>query len=103
MARTAEITVSTKTGLKSTIKVTVPKAKTTKLSCKGIAVQKGKKAALKPVVTPDYSDDVLSFKSADKTIATVTSKGVVTGRKKGATYVVVTSGAKSMKVKVVVK
>ena len=66
-------------------------------------MKKGKKVTLKPKVTPSYSDDKITYKSANKKIATVTSKGVVKGIKKGKTTITVKSGKKSVKVKVTVK
>ena len=102
-AGTANITVTTKTGKKAVIKVTVSKAKTSKITCKAVSVKKGKKVTLKPKVTPTYSDDKITYKSANKKIATVTAKGVVKGIKKGKTTITIKSGKKSVKVKVTVK
>lgn len=83
--------------------VVVHRAKTTKITCKAVKVKKGKKVTLKPKVTPDYSDDPITFESANPKIATVSSKGVVTGKKKEKTTIAVKSGKKSVKVKVTVK
>ena len=102
-AGTANITVTTGSGKKATVKVTVPKARTKKISCKKASVVKGKKVTLKPKVTPTYSDDKITYKSANKKIATVNSKGVVKGIKKGTTTITVKSGKKSVIVKVTVK
>ena len=102
-AGTANITVKTKTGKKAVVKVTVPKAKTTKISCKAVKVKKGRKVALKPKVTPAYSDEKITFKSANRKIATVTSKGTVKGIKKGKTTITIKSGKKRVKVKVTVR
>ena len=102
-AGTANITVKTTTGIKAVVKVTVPKVKTTKITCKEVSVKKGGKAALKPAVKPAYSDDEITFKSADRKIATVSSKGVVKGIGKGKTTITVKSGKKSVKVKVTVR
>ena len=102
-AGTAKITVKTKTGKTAVVKVTVPKVKTTKITCKAVKVKKGKKVRLKPEVTPSFSDDEVTFRSADTEIAAVTAKGVVKGKKKGTTTITVKSGKKSVKVKVTVK
>ena|GEM_PF-4002925 len=102
-AGTANVIVKTKTGIKAVVKVTVPKVKTKKITCKAVSVKKGKKVTLKPKVTPAYSDDKVTFKSANKKIATVTAKGVVKGIKKGKTTITIKSGKKSVKVKVTVK
>ena len=102
-AGTTSITVNTKTGKKAVVKVTVPKAKTSKLICKAISMKVGGTKKLRPVVTPSYSDDKLTFRSADKSIAPVSSKGVVRAKKKGTTYITIKSGRKRVKVKVTVK
>ena len=102
-AGTAVITVKTATGLSEKIKVTVPKAKTTKITCASVSVKRKKKAVLKVKLTPAYSDDKITYKSADKKIATVSKKGVVTGKKKGKTTITITSGKKKIKVTVRVK
>ena len=102
-AGTATVTVTTKAGATATINVTVPKVKTTKITCKAVSVKKGKKINLKPKVEPIYSDDKITYKSANKKIATVNAKGVVKGIKKGKTTITVKSGKRSVKVKVTVK
>ena len=102
-AGTATLTLTTRTGKTSKIKVTVPKVSTTKLTCKNVTVKKGGKVTLKPVVTPKLSDDKISFTSKNRKIATVTSKGVVKGIGKGSTVIVVKSGKKAVNVKVTVK
>ena len=98
----AKITV-TANKKKAVITVTVPKVKTKKITCKAVSVKKGKKVTLKPKVTPTYSDDKVTYKSANKKIATVTAKGVVKGIKPGKTTITIKSGKKSVKVKVTVK
>jgi hypothetical protein len=99
----ATVTVRTKSGLKADIAVVVAKAKTQKLTCKSVTVKKGKKVTLKPKVSPAWSDDPVTFKSADTRIATVSSKGVVKGVHRGKTTITVRSGKKSVKVKVTMK
>jgi len=58
---------------------------------------------LKPKLTPSYSDDPITFASSNPRIATVNSRGVVKGVRKGRTTIVVRSGKKRVKVKVTVK
>jgi hypothetical protein len=99
----ATITVTTKSGLRAELLVTVKKAKTTKLTCKSVSVKRGRKVTLKPKRTPSYSDDPITFESSNRKIATVSAKGVVKGIRKGKTTIVVRSGKKSVKVKVTVK
>ena len=103
-AGTAKITV--KSGSKkATVTVKVAKVKTTKLS--GVpsskTVKKGKTFTIKASVTPKNSDEKVIYKTSNKKIATVTSKGVVKGIKKGTATVTVQSGSKKQTCKVTVK
>jgi len=102
-AGTATVTVTTKSGLEASLLITVPRAKTSKLSCKAVSVRRGKRVTLKPKLTPSYSDDPITFASSNPRIATVNSRGVVKGVRKGRTTIVVRSGKKRVKVKVTVK
>lgn len=103
-AGTAKITV--KSGSKkvvATVKVTG--VKTTKLS--GVPatkkIAKGKSFKIKAAATPKNTDEKITFKSSNKKVATVTSKGVVKGLKKGTATITVQSGSKKMTCKVTVK
>ncbi len=103
-AGTAKITV--KSGSKkATVTVKVAKVKTTKLS--GVpsskTVKKGKTFTIKASVTPKNSDEKVTYKTSNKKIATVTSKGVVKGIKKGTATITVQSGSKKQTCKVTVK
>ena len=103
-AGTAKVTV--KSGSKKvTVTVKVTKVKTKKLS--GVpsskTVKKGKTFTIKASVTPKNSDEKVTYKTSNKKIATVTSKGVVKGIKKGTATVTVQSGSKKQTCKVTVK
>ena len=102
---TAKITV--KAGSKKaivTIKVT-PRIKTAKLTGvpKTKTVTRGKTFTIKAVATPKNTDENITYKSSNTKIATVTSKGVVKGIKKGTATITVQSGSKKMTCKVTVK
>ncbi len=102
---TAKITV--KAGSKKsvvTIKV-MPKVKTTKLTGvpKTKTVNRGKTFTIKAVATPKNTDENITYKSSNTKIATVTSKGVVKGIKKGTATITVQSGSKKQTCKVTVK
>ena len=56
-------------------------------------VAKGKKITLKAVVSPDKASQKVTWKSADSKIATVSSKGVVTGKKAGKVKITAASKA----------
>lgn len=103
-AGTAKITV--KSGKKKVVvTVKVTGVKTTNLSGVPAAknVSTGKSFKIKAIATPKNTDEKISFKSSNKKVATVTSKGVVKGLKKGAATITVQSGSKKMTCKVTVK
>ena len=103
-AGTAKITV--KSGKKKVVvTVKVTGVKTTNLSGVPAAknISKGKSFKIKAIATPKNTDEKITFKSSNKKVATVTSKGVVKGLKKGAATITVQSGSKKMTCKVTVK
>ena len=104
---TAKITVTLKSGKKATLKVKVQtaKVKTTKISGlkKKLTIKKGKSVTLKPVVSPITSQEKVTYRSSNKKIATVSSKGVVKGRRKGTITITVKSGKVTKKIKITVK
>lgn len=104
-AGTARITVTLKSGKKATLKVTVKKISTTKMKInkKSLTLKKGKTYTLKTSVTPKNSQDKLTFKSSNKKVATVSSKGKITAKKKGTAKITVQSGAKKVVCTVKVK
>ena len=104
---TAKITVTLKSGKNATLKVKVQtaKVKTTKISGlkKKLTIKKGKSVTLKPVVSPITSQEKVTYRSSNKKIATVSSKGVVKGRRKGTVTITVKSGKVTKKIKITVK
>lgn len=103
-AGTAKITI--KSGNKKTVvTVKVTGVKTTNLSGVPAAknVSKGKSFKIKAIATPKNTDEKITYKSSNKKVATVTSKGVVKGLKKGTATIIVQSGSKKMTCKVTVK
>ena len=102
---TAKITV--KAGSKKvvvTIKVT-PRIKTKKLTGvpKTKTVTRGKTFTVKAAASPRNTDEKITYKSSNSKIATVTSKGVVKGIRKGTATITVQSGSKKLICKVTVK
>ena len=78
-----------------TVKMTgVPKTKT---------ILRGKTYTIQAVTVPYYSDEKILFRSSDRRIATVNSKGVVKGIRKGTAVITVQSGAKKLNCKITVK
>lgn len=114
-AGTAKITVKLASGYSVWFKVKVQKANVKTTSLKVINKATGKKAAkkitlkrkaklsLSAVTAPVTSKEKVTFASSNKKVATVTSKGVVTAKKKGTAVITVKSGKKSVKIKVRVK
>ena len=101
---TAEITVASgEEEVIVTVKVT--DVKTKKLS--GVPATKkiarGKTFTIKAVASPEDTNEKITYKSSNKKIATVTSKGVVKGIKKGTVTITVQSGSKKKVCKVTVK
>ena len=104
-AGTAKVTVTLKSGKKATVTVTVKKITTTKLKANRteINLEKGKTFQLKVTVTPKNSQEKVTYKSSNTKIATVTSKGKITAKKKGKAVITITSGKKKITCKVTVK
>lgn len=101
---TAKITV--KSGSKkTTITITVPKTYTKKISGikSNISIRKGKKIQIKAKTIPANSDEKISYSSSNKKVATISSKGTITGKKKGSTVITIKSGKIKTKCKVTVK
>ena len=101
---TAKITV-TSGSKKFIVTVKVTKIKTTKLTGvpKTKTVSRGKTFTIKAVATPRNTDEKVTYKSSNSRIATVNSKGVVKGVKKGTAVITVQSGSKKLTCKVTVK
>ena len=68
-----------------------------------MTVARNKKLTLKPVISQITSQEKVTYSSSNKKIVTVSSSGVIPGKKKGTAYITVKSGKIRKKVKVVVK
>lgn len=103
----ADITVTLKSGLSAKLTVTVQKkaVATSEIQIEktSITLKKGEKTTLTPIVTPITTKDKVTYKTSDKKVATVNSKGQVEAKKSGTATITITSGKKSVKVKVTVK
>ena len=103
---TAAVTITLRSGLKKTIRVIVQKmmVRTTKLTGlpSSVTVSKGKTVKLTPVRIPVTSQEKVTYTIRNKTVASVTSNGVVKGRKNGKTNLTVQSGARRVTVLVIV-
>lgn len=84
---------------KATCKVSV-KTPTLKLAKTSASIKVGKKTTIKATATPTGT---VKYTSSNKKIATVSSKGVVTGKKKGTAKITVTCNGVSKTFKVTVK
>lgn len=104
----ATVTVTSTKGAKATVKITVQKQKVATKKLKATVstkqiLKKGKKVTLKVAKTPFTAQDTVKWTSSNKKIATVTSKGVVKGLKKGTATITAKAGKKVVKFKVTVK
>lgn len=88
---------------KVNIKTTDIKVRNKEVSNKRVTLKKGKKLALKVDLIPFTTQDKLSYKSAKKSIAAVTNKGVITAKKAGKTKITIKSGKKKYILTVTVK
>lgn len=104
---TAKITVTLKSGKKAvlTVKVQSKKIATSRITGlkSKVTLSKGKKLALKPVLSPLTSQDKITYTTSNKAVATVTGSGIITAKKKGTARITVKAGKRSYVVTVTVK
>lgn len=102
----AELEITLASGLKKTVTVKVQAKTVTTSRISGLAkkmtVKKGGKTTLKPVITPATSQQKVTYSSSNKSVATVSSKGVITAKKAGTAKITVKSGSKKVTVTVTV-
>ena len=102
----ATLTITLASGLQKKVTVKVQKKKVTTSKITGlqkkVTLKKGKKLTLKPSRTPITSTQKFTYKSSNKKIATVSSKGVIKGKKTGKAKITVKSGKKKYTVTVIV-
>lgn len=89
------------TGISAQAAAKAPRSFTVKVTAKTVDI-KGKSTISVKSVKPTNASKAVTFKSSDKRIAVVSSKGVVTGKKAGKVKITVTS-TKNKKLKKVVK
>lgn len=68
-----------------------------------VTLMRGQKLSIGATKYPADSKDKVIYKSSKKMVASVSSKGVIRARKKGATVITVKSGKKKLKIRVTVK
>lgn len=102
---TALVTVTTENGLTSVCTVTVKEVESVALNKDTMTLGVGQSYTLKPTATPDNIENTtFTWKSSNKAVATVTSKGKVTGRAVGkATITVTTDNGKTTTCTIIVK
>ena len=88
--------------LTATVKVQTAAVKTTGITVntRNVTLAQNQSFQLASVVAPFTSKDKLSYKTANKKIATVSGNGKITAKKAGKTTITVKSGKKSVKVTV---
>ena len=103
----ARIIITLASGKKAVVNVTVQKTavKTTKISGlkRSVVLKRRQKLTLKPVISPITSVEKVTYKTSNKKVATVNSRGVITAKKKGTAKITVKSGKKTYTVTVKVK
>lgn len=100
----AKITV--KSGSKKAVMtVTVPKMAPKKITniAGSVTLKRGKSKTLNPKLSPSGSQAKITFISSNKSVASVSSKGKITAKKKGKAVITVKAGNVSVKCKVTVK
>ena len=107
--KSADITVTLKSGLTATVKVTVQKkaVATTKVTVENVVknkvtLTKGSSMTLVPVITPVTSLDKATYKTSNKKVVTVTNKGKIKAVGSGKATITIKAGKKSVKVTVTV-
>lgn len=98
----ANITVSAG-NIKKTLTLTV-KVDTKKIiiSSRYVTLKKGEKYSIKAKVTPEDAAQAMTFTSSDTSVATVSSKGVIKGKKDGEASVFVSNGDLTESIAVIV-
>lgn len=101
----AKVTVTDEKGNRKIYTITVKKApKKVKVNFTKKTLKKGKKATIKVSFAKGYYSSTNTFKSSNKKVATVNSKGVITAKKKGTCRITVkTFNGKKAVIKVTVK
>lgn len=104
---TAKLTVTLASGKKATAKVKVQKGavKTTKVTvnASSLVLLKGGNYTLNTTLAPLTTQQKVTYSSSNNKVATVSSKGVVTAKKKGTANITVKSGSKKKKIKITVQ
>ena len=86
------------------VKFNYKKTRSLKANAKSYTIYKGKTKTIKYSIAPKMSDFRVTYKSSNTKIATVSSKGVVTGKKKGTATITLTgSNGQKATCKVIVK
>ena len=101
----ANIKITLASGVTATVKMTVQplKVATTKLQvASSVKLTVGQKKKLAVTVTPKNTTDKVTYTSANKSIATVSSNGTITAKKAGKTKITVQSGSKKATVTITV-
>ena len=103
----AKITITMKSNLKKTIGVKVQKKAVACTSIKNVpkklTLNKKKSYQLKPVIEPITCTQKIKYKTSNKKIAKINSKGKITAVKKGTAKITISVGKKKIVCKVVVK
>ena len=101
---TVKVTLASGKTANITVKVTTPPcSKITIKSGTSVKIKKGKTHQIKAVISPSNGAEKDTYKTSNKKIATVTSKGKVKGVRKGTAKITIKCGKKSKTIKITVK
>lgn len=101
---TATVTVTLASGKKVQIKVRVQKGTVAASKISGIkntlTIRRGTSKSLKPVISPITCTQKITYKTSNKKVATVSSAGKITAKKRGNAVITVTCGKKKVRCKI---
>lgn len=105
--KNVNVKITLKSGKTATLQVSVQRAivKTTAITglSSKMTLKKGAKTTLKPVIAPITSKQAITYQSSDPSVASVSSKGIITAKKKGTANITVKSGSQKKVITVTVK
>lgn len=105
--KNVNVKITLKSGKTATLQVSVQRATVKTTAITGLSskmtLKKGAKTTLKPVIAPITSKQAITYQSSDPSVASVSSKGIITAKKKGTANITVKSGSQKKVITVTVK
>lgn len=105
--KNVNVKITLKSGKTATLQVSVQRSTVKTTAITGLSskmtLKKGAKTTLKPVIAPITSKQAITYQSSDPSVASVSSKGILTAKKKGTANITVKSGSQKKVITVTVK